>query len=502
MTPAIVTRPSYKWWVFSTIAIGTFISVADHGAVNVALPRIETHFQTTLSTVQWVVVGYALTISILLLPMGRLGDMISRKRIYVAGMGIFVVASGLAASAGSMEMLIGAKVFQGVGSAMIQGTGMAMIISVFPDNERGKALGAHLSMVSAGLIAGTAVGGLLVSSFGWRSIFLFNIVFGLIAMSSSMAILDSRRLAAETPHGIRPRFDWLGAVLSGSFMLLFLLVISNGHRAGWTSAPILAGAVGAMTALALFIWWELRTDSPMLELRLFKRKLVALGVAASWIAFLANSATIFLMAFYLQKVLGYSPREAGLIVIPGAVCLAIAGLVSGRLSDRVGWRMFNVAGLTISAVALFALSRYLTVASPLTLIVPLLMLNSAGGGMFNTPNNNSILSAVERTRYGVVSALTQVTRNSANITSIALATTIVVATMGSMGFEASLDAVDAEGGGAVAEAFLTGLKRVYLVFGSLLIVGIVISYLKGDRAKEPSDQPLETVAAEPGGRPA
>ncbi|MCH8195796.1 MAG: MFS transporter, partial [Chloroflexi bacterium] len=243
-----------------------------------------------------------------------------------------------------------------------------------------------------------------------------------------------------------------------------------------------------------------RIDSPRLALRLFKRKLVALGIAASWIAFLANAATIFLMSFYLQKVLGYSPREAGLIVIPGAVCLAIAGLISGRLSDRLGWRTFNLAGLTISAVALFALSRYLTVASPLTLIVPLLMLNSAGGGMFNTPNNNSILSAVERSRYGIVSALTQVTRNSANITSIALATTIVVATMGSMGFEASLDAVGAEGGAAVAEAFLVGLKRVYLVFGSVLIVGIVISYLKGDRAKEPADQPAETVAAEPSGR--
>ncbi|MCL0102311.1 MFS transporter, partial [Dehalococcoidia bacterium] len=142
----IARSPSYKWWVFASISIGTFISVVDHGSVNVALPRIESHFGTDLPTVQWVVVGYALAISVLLLPMGRLGDILNRKSVYIIGLGIFVLGAGLAGSAQSIPMLITFKVLQGVGSAMVQGNGMATNLSAFPGSERGKALGLNISV--------------------------------------------------------------------------------------------------------------------------------------------------------------------------------------------------------------------------------------------------------------------------------------------------------------------------------------------------------------------
>ena len=494
MRQAIIQSASYKWWVFATISIGTFISVVDHGSVNVALPSIESHFKTDLPTVQWVVVGYALAISVLLLPMGRLGDMFSRKRVYIGGLGLFVVGAGLAGSAQSLPMLIGFKVLQGVGSAMIQGNGMATIISVFPDRERGKALGLTVSVVGTGAIVGQPLGGLLVSALGWRSVFSLAVVVGLLAIVASAIILDQRRMAQPREDQQRLKFDWLGAALSGGALLIFLLVLSNGHRAGWTSAPIALGALSVVAFLAAFIWWELRSPAPMLELRLFKRKLVALGVTASWISFLGSSSVIFMMPFYLQRVQGFSPREAGLIMIPGAVSLMVMGAISGRLSDRFGWRRFNMGGLAISAIALFALSAWLTKGSPLVFIIPVLMLVSAGIGLFNSPNNSSILSAVERSRYGVVSALTQVTRNSANVSSIAITTSIVAATMGSMGFEPSLEAVSTGAGTGEAGAFVSGLHRSYLVLGSLLLVGIFISFFKGERVKEP---PEEAPAAAP-----
>ena len=498
MRQAIVQSPSYKWWVFATIGLGTFISVVDHGSVNVALPRIESHFDTDLPTVQWVVVGYALTISVLLLPMGRLGDMFSRKPVYITGLAIFVVSALLAGSAQNIPMLIGFKVLQGAGSAMVQGNGMATIISVFPGTERGKALGTHLSVVGTGAIVGPALGGVMVSALGWRSVFFVAAAVGVAAIAAAVIVLDRARLAQQQAEGQRPKFDWPGAAMSGGTLLLFLLVMTNGHRAGWTSAPIALGLLGGVLMLAAFIWWELRTPSPMLELRLFKRKLVAFGIAAGWLSFMGSSAIIFMMPFYLQKVQGYSPREAGLIVVPTAVCLAIMGPISGRLSDRFGWRKFNMGGLALSATGVFLLSTTLTETSPLLLIIPILMLSGIGMGLFNSPNNSSILSAVERHRYGVVSALTQLTRNSANVTSIALATTIVVVTMASMGFEPSLSAVTAEGGGEVARAFVSGLRRAYLVMGSLLVVGIVISFFKGERVREPA---AESPAAVPAGKP-
>ena len=168
MLSRIRSDPSFKWWVFATIAIGTFVSVVDNGSVLIALPEIEEHFNSSLPAVQWVVVGNALAISALILPTGRLGDIVGRKWVYIGGLAIFVVGSLLAGISGNLPWLISAKVFQGMGSAMIQGNGMATVISSFSGAERGKALGTHMSVVGTGAIAGPAIGGLLVASFGWQ----------------------------------------------------------------------------------------------------------------------------------------------------------------------------------------------------------------------------------------------------------------------------------------------------------------------------------------------
>ena len=285
MLARLKSGSSYQWWIFTAIAIGTFVSVVDSGSVLVALPEIEKHFDSDLPTVQWIVVGNALAISALILPMGRLGDMVGRKWVYVGGVGLFVAFSALAGIASSLSWLIVAKVFQGVGSAMIQGNGMATVISAFSGSERGKALGTHMSVVGSGAIAGPAVGGLLIAAFGWQAVLLVNVPTGLFAMLMAVLVLPStRESAAQDRTG--ERFDWLGATLSAMALLVLLLVVGNGHRLGWTSLPVLLGAAATLMLLAGFVWWELRTASPMLELRLFKRKLVAIGAAAAWLSFM------------------------------------------------------------------------------------------------------------------------------------------------------------------------------------------------------------------------
>ncbi len=200
-----------------------------------------------------------------------------------------------------------------------------------------------------------------------------------------------------------------------------------------------------------------------------------------------------MMPFYLQRVLEFGPRDVGLLLIPPALCLVLVGPFGGRLSDRFGWRGLTVGGLTLSATAWFILASTLTESSPALLIVILLMVQSTGTALFNTPNNSSILSAVDRSQYGVVSALTQLVRNSANVTSIAIATTVVVATMGARGVEPSLDAVSP----AVAGAFVAGLKWAFLMMGGLLLVSIAIAVIRGERPKPaPATRP-ESLAAEP-----
>jgi MFS family permease len=256
--------------------------------------------------------------------------------------------------------------------------------------------------------------------------------------------------------------------------------LSSGNRLGWTSATVGAAAVVSVVLLATFIWWELRVSSPMLELRLFQRKLVAMGVAAGWVTFLGTSSSRFLMPFYLQRVLEYSPKEIGFIMIPPALSMVVLGPISGRLSDQFGWRKLTMGGLLLSAIAWFVFAFTLTERTPVVLIISMLMLQGAGTGLFYTPNSSSILSAVERSRYGVVSALTQLMRNSANVVSLALTTVVVVVTMGSMGVEPSLDAVSPQ----IAFAFVAGLHRAFLIMGGLLVLGAILCFLRGERQKE------------------
>ena len=495
MLQSIATSPNYKWWVFGAIGIGTFMSALDSGSVLVALPDIEAHFGTDLPTVQWVILGYALAISVLLLPMGRLGDIVGRKEVYIGGFAVFVGAAAVAGFSPTLQVLIGAKVVQGIGSAMIQGNMMAAIISAFPDAERGKALGTHLSVVGTGVIAGPALGGFLVSALGWRAVFLVNVPTGLVAIAATALILSGGQTSQQNADGSRSTFDWVGAVLSGLSLLAFLLVFGNGYRVGWTSLEVLAGWASAVLLLGLFIWWELRTPSPMLDLRLFQRKLVGLGVAAGWVSFLGTSAARFMMPFYLQRVLEYSPRDIGLMMIPPALCMAIAGPFAGRLSDRYGWSRLTTTGLILSAVASFIMATQLRPDSSAVLVVTVLMLQSTGTGLFHSPNSSSIMSAVERSRYGVISALTQLMRNSANVTSIALATTVVVVTMGSLGVEPSLDVVSP----AVADAFVTGLHRAFYLMGGLLVLGVVICLVRGERPREtvPADRPAQLSESGP-----
>jgi EmrB/QacA subfamily drug resistance transporter len=485
----ITQSANYKWWVFSTVATGTFMSVVGHGSILIALPTIARHFDAGLTTVLWIAISETLAVSSLLLPMGRVSDILGRKQVYITGYTVFILASAMAGFSTSLTMLLTARVIQGIGSAMVQANGQAMVLSVFPAAERGKALGTQFSVLGVGSMSGMVLGGLLVSTLGWRFVFLINLPVGIIAVFAATIILDKSRFLQDTQGGRRPSFDWLGSLLSAGALLTVLLAMTFGNRIGWGSTPVVAGLAAFMILLAGFIWWELRTPAPMLDLRLFRQKLLAMGIAAGWLSFLGSSGVRFLMAIYLQSVLGYSPRDAGLITLPMAIAMTFVGPFAGRLSDRFGWQKFNVGGSAVAALALFLLAFSLTDSSPVKLIIPLLVLQSVGTGLFGSPNNSSILSTVERSRYGIVSALTSLTRNSANVTSNAFATAIVVSTMASLGAEASFGAVSGD-----PQAFVSGLNRAFMAAGLAVVVAMVISVLKGDRAKESPDPATQPAA--------
>ena len=453
------------------------MSVADHGSVAVALPSIANEFRTDLPTVQWVMIAYALTIGSLLLPMGRLSDIVGRKRLYMVGFAIFLTSALLCAFAGNVVTLIGSRVMMGLGASMTQATSTAMLLSAFHENERGKALGLQISAVGAGAVGGPAIGGFVVELFGWQGVFLLTATLAVVAIVTAQVVLSRSRTDGGISGG---QFDIVGAVTSTAVLIVFLLAMSNGAELGWRSPPIAAGFAAVIGLAAFFTYWELRNRSPMLDVTLFRHRVFSVGVAASMISFMGISSVRFLMPFYLQTVLGYSPGRVGLVLVPAAFAMIIIGPLGGRLSDRYGWTLFNVGGLLCSATGLFILSRA-TEASPVRVIVLGTVTQSIGTGMFNPPNNSSILSVVERSKYGAMSGFVNLVRHSANITGVAVATTIVVAVMGAQGFEPSLGAVSESGAQGVLGAFTSGMNTAYLSMAGLVLAGAVLSVLKGKR---------------------
>ncbi len=476
---AIVNSPHYKWWAYVAIAIGMFLTVMDQSGVNIALPRIAEHFGADIPTAQWITLSYVLSTSAMLMPMGRVSDIIGRKRVYIMGFLVFMSAAALGGTAQALPVLVGAKIIQGIGSAGIQANGMAMITEVFPERERGKALGLYMTVIGTGSVSGPIVGGLLVSGLGWRSVFFAAIPVGLLATAAALAILQTA-VSARGAGGHRLRFDWPGASISSAGLVSFLLAMTNAHRLGWTSAPVLAGFGAAAALLVAFLWWERRATDPMLEMGFFRDRVFSLGVMARFLSFLGGSCVYFLMPFYLIQGLGYPANLAGLMLVPSSLCMAVIGPISGRLSDRLGTRWLAVLGMALSASAMFAFSRLHTNSSPAHVVMGM-VLSGCGMGIFSSPNTSAIMSSLGRERYGIVSAFLNLTRTSANVTGVALATTIVVAVMGALGYEPSLAAVSEPGNEGVKGAFVTGMSRAFLVAASFMLLAMVLSGVRGER---------------------
>jgi EmrB/QacA subfamily drug resistance transporter len=475
--------------VFFAIGTGMFTTVADAGSTIVALPTIASHFKTDFPTTQWVVVAYALTISALLVPMGRLSDILGRKRIYLTGFLIFAVGALSAALSLSFTTLILSRILMGVGAAMTQGSSMAIMVSAFPSNERGKALGLQMSAVGTGAVAGPALGGVIVSAFGWIGVFLATGILGFISVIAVTLILQPD---GNEKGQIRSPFDWIGALSSAGFLVLFLLSMTNGPKIGWESPYVIGPFAGAALLLALFVRWELRAQTPMLDMRYFKNTIFTVGVILRFVMFTGMSSVRYLLPFYFQSILGYSPRSFGLIAIPAALCTIVVSPLAGQLSDRYGWKKFTVSGLIVSALGLLLLAS-VSVESSLLFVIGSWVVQRIGHGTFTAPNNASVLSVVEKEKFGVAASFLNMLRNAGDVTGTALSTAVVTMVMISRGLPPTLES--ASGGAAgprLAEAFTTGMRIAYVIPVILLFLGLLLHLFEKPQPKTTSN-PGESI---------
>ena len=419
--PASATSPSTigevdysrKWYVMAAVAMGVFLATIDGSIVNIALPTLVESLSTDFATVQWVVLSYLLTLSTLLLSVGRLGDIRGKKRIYGAGFIVFTIGSLLCGISNSVYMLIAMRVLQGVGAAMILALGPAIITEAFPANERGRSLGLIGSIVSIGIITGPVLGGLILGRLSWHWIFFVNLPVGLLG------IWMVRRYVPDIPPTGGKTFDFLGAGSLFISLLTLLLGLTFGQQMGFTE-PIVMALLGAwLVFLALFIITELRVEEPMIDLRLFRNGLFSINLITGFLTFVAISGTILLLPFYLQNVRGLNIQTVGLMLMVTPIALGIVAPLSGSLSDRVGSRPVTVVGLIVLVFGYLSMS---TLGAETSLVGYVLRLFPIGLGMgiFQSPNNSAIMGAVPKRALGVASSLLAETRTLGNVVGVAV----------------------------------------------------------------------------------
>lgn len=455
---------SRKWLVMSAIAMGIFLSTIDGSIVNVALPTLVSSFQTDFAIVQWVVLAYLLTVTTLMLSMGRLGDMVGKKPLYTAGLVLFTISSVLCGLAPTEYWLIASRVLQALGASAIMALGTAILTEAFPPSERGKALGIGGTMVSVGIMAGPMLGGLIINALSWHWIFFVNLPVGIIGF-----ILVLRFVPDIRPAG-KQRFDLPGALILCSSLLTLLLSLTFGQQTGFSSTPTIALFAAFLVFLAAFLSVEIHSKNPMIDLSLFQNRLFSVNLITGFISFVSVAGTVILMPFYLQDVLGYGPEVVGLLMGVVPIAMGVMAPIAGWLSDRVGPRRIIVFGLLASLIGYYAASTLRTDTSILGYLLRFVPIG-IGLGVFNAPNNSAVMGSAPRSRLGVASGLLSMTRT--------LGQTVGIAVLGALwatrtAFYAG-NAIGVDATSASASSQVAALNDTYLATTALIAVALLLA---------------------------
>ncbi|MBP1988555.1 MFS transporter [Paenibacillus eucommiae] len=402
-----------RWRILHIVNLGTFVSTLDIGIVNVALPTMAEQFSVSLAQIQWVVTCYLLTMVALLPLMGKLSDQVGRNKIYSGGFLVFGLGSLVAALSGSLTWIIIARCIQGVGATMIMANSQAMVRQIFPDNERGKALGLNAVIISVGTLAGPAVGGILMVYTGWEGLFLINVPLGILGLVAGLRMFPNIKQAAS--KGL----DVIGIVALAAATVLLVLAAEGGVdvRQVW----LLTGSGVAL--LAGLIYYETRISNGILDKELFTNRTIAIGNTSAFFFHLVQMATLIPITFYLQYKLGYEPWLTGLMLSLQPLFMGIVAPISGWYRDRFGAFALLVAGPVIGAASLVVVV-VLPIGSAVAIAVHLALFGAAMG-FFQATNNAEIMSAAPEHKISHTGSMLALIRYLGMIAGIGLAAAFV-----------------------------------------------------------------------------
>jgi EmrB/QacA subfamily drug resistance transporter len=446
--------------LLAVIFLSSFFNPFMGSAVNIALPSISRELSIPAVSLSWIAMAFLLSSAVMLVPFGKLADIWGRKRMLLFGNIFFTISTLLCAFSTSGSMLIVSRCLQGIGSAMILSSGMAIVISAFPPENRGRIIGWNTSAVYIGLSAAPLLGGILTQTLGWQSLFFINAAAGLLIVAGIIY-----GVKAEWAEARNDRFDLRGS--------LIYIVAMSALMYGFTKLPgkfalvlTLSGSIG----LILFVLWELREKTPVLNIGLFRdNKIFAYSNLAALINYAATFAITFVLSLYLQNVRGLSPGDAGLIMITQPVMMAVVASISGRLSDRIDSRILSSTGMAIIVSGLVSLVFLKVDAGKIYLISTLLVLGF-GFGLFSSPNTNSVMSSVEKRYLGTASATLGTMRLTGQMFSMAIAAMAIHLFIG--------DTIITK---ANIPDFMQSVRVIFLVFAILCLLGVFASLARGKK---------------------
>jgi EmrB/QacA subfamily drug resistance transporter len=462
MTEPVRTDRATRVAALLVATLANFLTPFMGSAVNIALPAIGAEFPVDAIVLGWIPTSFLLAAAMFALPFGRIADIYGMKRIFCGGIVLFTATSLLCALATSAFSLIFFRVFQGIGAAMIFVTGLAIITSVYPAYQRGRAIGINIATVYIALALGPVLGGIMTHDLGWRSLFLAMIPPGI-----AILIITCWKLKGEWAESRGESFDVKGALFYGVALVMVMY--------GFSILPSPSGmalVVLGIIGFAGFLVFEVKQDSPLLNVHLFRNATFALANVAALINYAATFAGVFLLSLYLQYIKGLDPQSAGVVLVAQPIVMAVFAPLAGRLSDRYQPRRLAAMGMALSTVGLFIFAM-MDQQTHVSTIVQGLVVVGFGFALFSPPNTSAIMGSVDRRFYGIASAMVSTMRLLGQMLSMGLALMVFSIFIGNVRITPDR-----------YPALLTSIRTIFSVCTVLCFAGIFVSLVKGRQGRQ------------------
>ena len=471
----IITDRKKQFWLVVSVAFTSFMSRVDAYILNIALPTISNHFNINTAAASRLVLIYLLFLTSTLLLFGKVSDLIGSKRLFISGYACFILGSLLCGLAPNLSWMLVFRGVQGLGGAMLGISAFTIIPKFLPPKIIGWAFGVFATFSALGISLGAPLGGFLTGYLSWRWVFWVNVPVGILAIVVAWLVIPK-----EPFEKSRHPFDWLGSLTSFIGLSALVYALNMGKKLGWASPPILTAFLVAAGFLTFLIWWEKRHRDPIIELKYFSDSEFVYIMLAASLAFMFNSATTFLMPFYLQDAQGFSPQKAGLVFLIYSLVYMIVSPNAGRLSDKISPRKLCIFGTLNCGLSCLLFSFTLSRAGLLPVLI-FLVWQGIGFASFVAPNNHQMMSLAPQGQEGVFSGAFRVLTSLSLIVGVAVFETIF-----SYGLPSGITSLGASG---LSSKMLYGaFSRVYFWGGVVFLLSMAISALAVKRLRTPEPQ--------------